>query len=329
MEMKRLFQVRWLFGLVLIAIGFFSSCVEDEQPPLGSDFEVSLSNTDYYFYRGSEVTLIGTGFSQNDEVYVTGNSISVLENIFGGHYVGDYTDLDVYGITDDMLDTRKADIKQCNANELSFIIPEELAVDQKVLVSVKKDGIYHKIGTLFLDDFYFEAYYNSELGKSVILIHSDHASLNDKVYLQYVVVDGENEKLIGERYEVSVLDANEGILTVEGVGLGNMKLTYIREGRTFEHEAIVTLNPQSCVQLLNGNKYAENAEVTLVGSSFTENDMVFLVENGYNTRSVEITSVENNLLKFQLPPEVKSGSQQSIYLYRYGLEFCLGTIYIN
>lgn len=329
MEMKCLFQVRWLLGLILMAVGFFSSCVEDEQPPLGSDFEVSLSNTGNYVFRGSEVTLIGAGFSQNDEVYVTGNNASVLENIFRGYYYGDYTDLDGYGITDDMLETKKADIKQCNAYELSFIIPEELAVNQNVLISVKKDGIYHEIGTLFLDDFYFEAYYDSELGKSVILIHSDHASLNDKVYLQYVVVDGENEKLIGERYEVSVLDANKGTLTVEGVGLGDMKLTYIREGRTFEHEAIVTLNPQSCVQLLNGNRYAENAEVTLVGSSFTESDMVFLVENGYNTRSVDIVSVENNMLKFQLSPEVKSGSQQSIYLYRHGIEFCVGIIFIN
>ncbi len=276
------------------------SCVEDEKNPFenadgsetGEVFDVKLPGMGD-FYVGTEIELRGNGFTAGDEIYVTNVDNSSLQ--------------------------AQARVTRYTADKLFFIMPGGVVeYGGNVEVSLVRNGEWHTLGTLYVNNFGFNNMGFDSTGGEYIEINGEYAD-GDKAYYQDMDDYGQ---LLGQPVEIDLELQNYGdaysdiVITSVFYPLTNQyTFVYEHNGETAIEQQMGNVNP------IWPNQYTTNVGETVFVKwrGFKDGDRILLspddggIENAVAT--IDNPIIEEGGLAFEVPdiPEM----QYEILLQRY------------
>lgn len=238
------------------------SCVEDERNPFentgdGSEtrevFDVKLPGMGD-FYVGTEIELRGNGFTAGDEIYVTSVDDSSLQV--------------------------QARVASYTADKLFFIMPGGVVeYGGNVEVSLVRNGEWHTLGTLYVNNFGFNNMGFDSTGGEYIEINGEYAD-GDKAYYQDMDDYGQ---LLGQPVEIDLELQNYGdaysdiVITSVFYPLTNQyTFVYEHNGETAIEQQMGNVNP------IWPNQYSANVGETVFVEwrGFKDGDRILLSPDG-------------------------------------------------
>lgn len=262
------------------------SCVEDEKNPFenadgsetGEVFDVKLPGMGD-FYVGTEIELRGNGFTAGDEIYVTNVDNSSLQ--------------------------AQARVTRYTADKLFFIMPGGVVeYGGNVEVSLVRNGEWHTLGTLYVNNFGFNNMGFDSTGGEYIEINGEYAD-GDKAYYQDMDDYGQ---LLGQPVEIDLELQNYGdaysdiVITSVFYPLTNQyTFVYEHNGETAIEQQMGNVNP------IWPNQYTTNVGETVFVKwrGFKDGDRILLspddggIENAVAT--IDNPIIEEGGLAFEVP----------------------------
>lgn len=276
------------------------SCVEDERNPFenadgpetGEVFDVKLPGMGD-FYVGTEIELRGNGFTAGDEIYVTNVDNSSLQ--------------------------AQARVISYTADKLFFIMPGGVVeYGGNVEVSLVRNGEWHTLGTLYVNNFGFNNMGFDSTGGEYIEINGEYAD-GDKAYYQDMDDYGQ---LLGKPVEIDLELQNYGD------AYSDIVITSVFYPLTNQYTFVYEHNGETAIeqQMGNVNPIWPNQYTTSVGKTvfvewrgFKAGDKVLISPDGGGIENAVATIdnpiIEEGGLAFEVPdiPEM----QYEILLQRY------------
>ena len=286
------------------------SCVEDEKNPFentdgsetGEVFDVKLPGVGE-FYVGTEIELRGNGFTADDEIYVTSVDNSSLQ--------------------------AQARVTKYTADKLFFFMPGgAVEYGGNVEVSLVRNGEWHTLGTLYVNNFGFNNMGFDSTGGEYIEINGEYAN-GDKAYYQDMDDYGQ---LLGQPVEIDLELQNYGdaysdiVITSVFYPLTNQYMfVYEHNGETAIEQQMGSVNPMP-------NQYSAyvGEMVSVDWRGFKAGDKVLLslddsIENAVAT--IDNPIIEEGGLAFEVPDIEEN--QYTILLQRYeGHATIIGNLYV-
>lgn len=262
------------------------SCVEDEKNPFenadgsetGEVFDVKLPGMGD-FYVGTEIELRGNGFTADDEIYVTS--------------------------VDDSSASAQARVTSYTADKLFFIMPGGVVeYGGNVEVSLVRNGEWHTLGTLYVNNFGFNNMGFDSTGGEYIEINGEYAD-GDKAYYQDMDDYGQ---LLGQPVEIDLELQNYGdaysdiVITSVFYPLTNQyTFVYEHNGETAIEQQMGNVNP------IWPNQYSANVGETVFVEwrGFKDGDRILLSPDGGGIENAVATIdnpiIEEGGLAFEVP----------------------------
>lgn len=261
------------------------SCVEDEKNPFenadgsetGEVFDVKLPGMGD-FYVGTEIELRGNGFTAGDEIYVTNVDNSSLQ--------------------------AQARVTRYTADKLFFIMPGGVVeYGGNVEVSLVRNGEWHTLGTLYVNNFGFNNMGFDSTGGEYIEINGEYAD-GDKAYYQDMDDYGQ---LLGQPVEIDLELQNYGdaysdiVITSVFYPLTNQYMfVYEHNGETAIEQQMGNVNP------IWPNQYSANVGDTVFVEwrGFKAGDKVLISQGGGIENAVATIDnpiIEEGGLAFEVP----------------------------
>ena len=261
------------------------SCVEDEKNPFenadgsetGEVFDVKLPGMGD-FYVGTEIELRGNGFTAGDEIYVTNVDNSSLQ--------------------------AQARVTRYTADKLFFIMPGGVVeYGGNVEVSLVRNGEWHTLGTLYVNNFGFNNMGFDSTGGEYIEINGEYAD-GDKAYYQDMDDYGQ---LLGQPVEIDLEPQNYGdaysdiVITSVFYPLTNQYMfVYEHNGETAIEQQMGNVNP------IWPNQYSANVGDTVFVEwrGFKAGDKVLISQGGGIENAVATIDnpiIEEGGLAFEVP----------------------------
>lgn len=261
------------------------SCVEDEKNPFenadgsetGEVFDVKLPGMGD-FYVGTEIELRGNGFTAGDEIYVTNVDNSSLQ--------------------------AQARVTRYTADKLFFIMPGGVVeYGGNVEVSLVRNGEWHTLGTLYVNNFGFNNMGFDSTGGEYIEINGEYAD-GDKAYYQDMDDYGQ---LLGQPVEIDLELQNYGdaysdiVITSVFYPLTNQyTFVYEHNGETAIEQQMGNVNP------IWPNQYTTNVGDTVFVEwrGFKAGDKVLISQGGGIENAVATIDnpiIEEGGLAFEVP----------------------------
>lgn len=254
------------------------SCVEDERNPFentgdGSEtrevFDVKLPGMGD-FYVGTEIELRGNGFTAGDEIYVTSVDDSSLQV--------------------------QARVASYTADKLFFIMPGGVVeYGGNVEVSLVRNGEWHTLGTLYVNNFGFNNMGFDSTGGEYIEINGEYAD-GDKAYYQDMDDYGQ---LLGQPVEIDLELQNYGdaysdiVITSVFYPLTNQyTFVYEHNGETAIEQQMGNVNP------IWPNQYSANVGETVFVEwrGFKDGDRILLSPDGGGIENA-VATIDNPIIE--------------------------------
>ena len=261
------------------------SCVEDEKNPFenadgsetGEVFDVKLPGMGD-FYVGTEIELRGNGFTAGDEIYVTNVDNSSLQ--------------------------AQARVTRYTADKLFFIMPGGVVeYGGNVEVSLVRNGEWHTLGTLYVNNFGFNNMGFDSTGGEYIEINGEYAD-GDKAYYQDMDDYGQ---LLGQPVEIDLEPQNYGD------AYSDIVITSVFYPLTNQYMFVYEHNGETAIeqQMGNVNPIWPNQYTTSVGNTvfvewrgFKAGDKVLISQGGGIENAVATIDnpiIEEGGLAFEVP----------------------------
>lgn len=253
------------------------SCVEDEKNPFenadgsetGEVFDVKLPGMGD-FYVGTEIELRGNGFTAGDEIYVTNVDNSSLQ--------------------------AQARVTRYTADKLFFIMPSGVVeYGGNVEVSLVRNGEWHTLGTLYVNNFGFNNMGFDSTGGEYIEINGEYAD-GDKAYYQDMDDYGQ---LLGQPVEIDLELQNYGdaysdiVITSVFYPLTNQyTFVYEHNGETAIEQQMGNVNP------IWPNQYSANVGETVFVEwrGFKDGDRILLSPDGGGIENA-VATIDNPIIE--------------------------------
>lgn len=253
------------------------SCVEDEKNPFenadgsetGEVFDVKLPGMGD-FYVGTEIELRGNGFTADDEIYVTS--------------------------VDDSSASAQARVTSYTADKLFFIMPGGVVeYGGNVEVSLVRNGEWHTLGTLYVNNFGFNNMGFDSTGGEYIEINGEYAD-GDKAYYQDMDDYGQ---LLGQPVEIDLELQNYGdaysdiVITSVFYPLTNQyTFVYEHNGETAIEQQMGNVNP------IWPNQYSANVGETVFVEwrGFKDGDRILLSPDGGGIENA-VATIDNPIIE--------------------------------